>query len=85
MTNMDRCFDMFSVVALAVMTIAMVVVVNGACADARIDSNSEHVYDIVYGSVLCGKIESTNCGITLTNCHDGAEYKCMQNVRRRSE
>lgn len=67
----------------AVIIIACSLIID-SCSQAHI-AVSEHVYDINYGSVVCGRAESTDCGVTLTNCHDGAEYKCMQNVRRRSE
>jgi hypothetical protein len=40
----------------------------------------EKVYQIVYGKVLCAHAEETRCGLTLKNCADGREYRCMQNV-----
>ncbi len=54
-----------------------------ACRNRVMEKTSEHVYDTAFGSVVCGKWASAPCGITLIECHDGAEYRCMLNTRMR--
>lgn len=66
---------------LLVVLLAFAVPLAAAAIDQR--QQREHVYDLAFGSVLCGHIERTHCGITLYDCHDGAIYRCMLNVRER--
>ncbi len=43
-----------------------------------------HIYDTVYGSVYCGTIHRWSAAaVELTDCHDGARYLNMYNVRER--
>lgn len=54
-----------------------------ACIESR--RKVEHVFDLAFGSVLCGESNIDTCGVSLTKCHDGMEYKCMINVRQRGD
>lgn len=41
----------------------------------------ERIYSTRYGTVLCGSMERTSCGVRLWNCHDGRVYECLTDVR----
>lgn len=45
----------------------------------------ERIYDTSFGSVLCAQSCQSHCGVDLWQCHDGAEYKCLLNVRQRGD
>jgi hypothetical protein len=62
-----------------------IAIVLGACtiAVAQDQKRDEHIYDTSFGSVLCARYVVETCGIHLSNCHDGATYRCMLNVRER--
>ncbi len=40
----------------------------------------ERVYYTRYGAALCQDMQQTDCGITLTKCHNGRVYYCLNDV-----
>ncbi len=49
------------------------------------DKGPEVIYDTAFGSVACAGFDVGTCGVELWNCHDGARYICMLNVRKRDQ
>ncbi len=52
-----------------------------------IGSQSEELGPITYGLksgdvVTCEKSSRTECGLSLSNCHDGKEYFCQKDYER---